>query len=228
MKGSFVVYWLIDFNEKHSIVQNVFFFFLQTELSVPLTCFQIRFKKGDPVVEEGPRPFGITTNMIRTQARTHTSTPESFIHTHTQCFNPSSFSTPNCVIACKENSKSVTMTEKEGKRYLDEEGEGWEDGMEDFVLTMQQYSTLYSHGIKRGSVIWLQERVCVCVCMCERGIDKLSPWSVKRRWWCLKSWLCTNCVDLTTGNNHVVFVSVCVCVCVCVCVDWATESNSSE
>ena len=58
------------------------------------------------------------------------------------------------------------MTEKEGKRYLDEEGEGWEDGMEDFVLTMQQYSTLYSHGIKRGSVIWLQERVCVCVCVC--------------------------------------------------------------
>ena len=38
--------------------------------------------------------------------------------------------------------------------------------MEDFVLTMQQYSTLYSHGIKRGSVIWLQERVCVCVCVC--------------------------------------------------------------
>lgn len=59
------------------------------------------------------------------------------------------------------------MTEKKGKQYLEEEGTdmgGWENRLKDFVLTMQQYSTWYSHGIKHGSVIKLQ--VCVCACVC--------------------------------------------------------------
>lgn len=164
MKGSFVVYWLIDFNEKHSIVQNVvfLFFFYKLNFVFLLLVFKLDSKKGTRRWRRGPGRLGSQQTWY---THTHTSMPESFIHTHTQCFNPLSFSTPNCVIACKENSKSVTMTEKEGKWYLEEEGEGWEDGMEDFVLTMQQYSTLYSHGIKRGSVIWLQERVCARACV---------------------------------------------------------------
>ena len=59
-----------------------FVFFLQTELCVPLTCFQIRFKKGDPAVEEGPRPFGITTNMIHTDTHTRACPSHSYILTH--------------------------------------------------------------------------------------------------------------------------------------------------
>ena len=61
------------------------------------------------------------------------------------------------------------MTEREEEQYLEEEGtemEGWEDRVKDFVLTMQQYSTWYSYGIKHGSHIRLQVCVCVCVRVC--------------------------------------------------------------
>lgn len=62
MKGSFVVYWLIDFNEKHSIVANAgvppppfFFPFFpeRTELRVPLDL-GIESKGGDA---PPPRPL---------------------------------------------------------------------------------------------------------------------------------------------------------------------------
>lgn len=99
MKGPFVVYWLIDFNEKHSIVPNVGF----QELCVPVTCFQIGFKEGH---DDGGRPgcFGITTNK-------HTHTPRPFIHTHTKCFNPLSL-TLQTVLSAIENSKSITEKEE--------------------------------------------------------------------------------------------------------------------
>lgn len=44
MKGSFVVYWLIDFNKKHSIVPNVGF--AQMNFVLPLLIFKLDSKKG--------------------------------------------------------------------------------------------------------------------------------------------------------------------------------------
>ena len=75
---------------------------LTTLLCVPLTCFQIRFKKGTWWQRQ------VLTIWVHNKydMRMHTSTPKSFIHTYTRCFNPISFTLQIVLSAVKRILKA--------------------------------------------------------------------------------------------------------------------------
>lgn len=73
--------------------------------------------------------------------------------------------TPEYLICCEESSEGVTMKE-EGKQYLDEEEEGWEDEIKDFCSKDVTAFNLLSRFFNTV-LFWGGESMRVCMCVWE-------------------------------------------------------------
>lgn len=75
--------------------------------------------------------------------------------------------TPEYLICCEESSEGVTMKEEEGKQYLDEEEEGWEDEIKDFCSKDVTAFNLLSRFFNTV-LFWGGKSMRVCVYVWER------------------------------------------------------------
>lgn len=92
---------------------------LQTELCVPRTCFQIRFKKKEHCGRGRAWPFGIPTNMTYTCTQALAS--HSYILTHAALI-PYPLHSKLCYQLQRETKQHEYNREGGKKQYLEEEG----------------------------------------------------------------------------------------------------------